>query len=160
MSKTTPATAFLRRSNIPFETLSYDYDPSADRLGVHAAAAMGEPEDRVFKTLMTEVDGAAVCVVIPVARELSMKKLATAAGGKSARMMKPADAERVTGFKVGGISPFGRRKATPTILAREALEQPYIVTNGGARGVQVKLTPADALTAMNGVPGDVLAPLN
>lgn len=157
MSKTTPATAFLRRRNVAFETLLYEYDSSVDKVGVHAAAAVGEPPERVFKTLMAEVDGKAVCVVIPVAREVSMKKLAAAFSGKSAKMMKPADAERITGYKVGGISPFGQRKRTPTALAQEALDLPYILMNGGGRGVQVKLAVQDALAAMEGTTADLLA---
>ncbi|NHN88257.1 Cys-tRNA(Pro) deacylase [Acetobacter conturbans] len=157
MSKTTPATAFLRRAEIPFETLLYDYDPSVEKLGVHAAAAVNEPPERVFKTLMTDVDGKPVCAVIPVARELSLKKLATACSGKIAKMMKPADAERVTGYRVGGISPFGGRKVVPTFVAQEVLEQPYILLNGGGRGVQVKLAVPDALAVMNGRTADLLA---
>ncbi|NHO32681.1 Cys-tRNA(Pro) deacylase [Acetobacter fallax] len=157
MTKTTPATAFLKRKNIAFETLVYDYDPSVEKLGVHAAAAVGEPPERVFKTLMAEVDGKPVCVVIPVARELSMKKLAAAFSGKSAKMMKPADAERITGYRVGGISPFGRRKHVPTAVAQEALELSCILMNGGGRGVQVKLAVSDALAAMDGVIADLLA---
>ncbi|GBR03037.1 aminoacyl-tRNA deacylase [Acetobacter oeni] len=157
MTKTTPATAFLKRKNVTFETLVYDYDPSVSKLGVHAAAGVGESTDYVFKTLMAEVDGKPVCVVIPVARELSMKKLAAAFSGKSAKMMKPADAERITGFRVGGISPFGQRKQVSTALAREALELPYILTNGGGRGIQVKLAVADALEAMGGGTADLLA---
>lgn len=157
MTKTTPATAFLRQKKIPFETLVYEYDPSVGKLGVHAAEAVSEPVERVFKTLMAEVDGKPVCVVIPVAREVSMKKLAAAFGGKSAKMMKPADAERITGYRVGGISPFGRRRKVPTALAQEALDLPCILTNGGGRGVQVKLSVADALQAMDGVTADLLA---
>lgn len=158
MSRATPASAFLKRSSISFEMLQYDYDPSVTRLGVHAAAAVNEPAERVFKTLMAEVDGKPVCAVIPVAQELSLKKLATASGGKSAKLMKPADAERITGYKVGGISPFGGRRSVPTFLAQEASEQPYILVNGGGRGLQVRLAVADALAAMEGRFADLVAP--
>ncbi|BCI65636.1 Cys-tRNA(Pro) deacylase [Acetobacter aceti] len=157
MSKTTPASAFLKRSGIPFEMLQYEYDPSVSKLGVHAAAAVNEPAERVFKTLMAEVDGKPVCAVIPVAQELSLKKLATACSGKSAKIMKPADAERITGYKVGGISPFGGRRNVPTFLAHEASELPYILMNGGGRGLQVRLRVQDALVAMQGQLADLVA---
>ncbi|MFT8718962.1 Cys-tRNA(Pro) deacylase [Acetobacter sp.] len=160
MTKTTPATVFLRRANIAFETLLYDYDPSVGKLGVHAAAAVNEAPEHVFKTLMAEVDGKPVCAVIPVESELSLKKLAAAFGGKTAKLMKPADAERITGYKVGGISPFGGRKSVPTLLAQEALVQPYILMNGGGRGVQVKLAVPDALAAMKGKTADIIATKN
>lgn len=158
MSRTTPATAFLRRQGITFETLEYEYDPSVGKLGVHAAAAVGEPEERVFKTLMAEVDGKPVCAVIPVARELSMKKLAAAFSGRSAAMMKQPDAERITGYRLGGISPFGQRRAVPTVVAQEAESLPCILMNGGGRGIQVRLSVADALAAMKGRFADILVP--
>ena len=72
--------------------------------------ALGEAPQRVLKTLMALVDGKPVVVVVPSHHEVSMKKLAHALGGKSAEMMKPADAERLSGYKVGGISPFGQAR--------------------------------------------------
>lgn len=110
MSKTTRATQMLTKAGVSFTAVTYDYDPNADRIGLQAAEAIGEEPHRVLKTLMAEVDGKAVCVVVPSDREVSMKKLAAAFGGKSANMMKPADAERATGYHVGGISPFGQKK--------------------------------------------------
>ena len=105
MSKTTRATQTLSKAGIAFSVHSYDYDPNAERVGLQAAEALGEDPRRVLKTLMAEVDGKPVCCVVPSDREVSMKKLAAAFGGKSAAMMKPADAERLTGYHVGGISP-------------------------------------------------------
>ncbi|MBB2163779.1 Cys-tRNA(Pro) deacylase [Gluconacetobacter sp. 1b LMG 1731] len=153
----TPATLALTRAGIAFTAVLYSYDPDADRLGVQAAEAIGEPPARVFKTLMAEIDGNAVCVVVPSDHEVSMKKLATAFGGKSARMMKPADAERITGFRVGGISPFGQKKRVPTAFARQAADLPYLYTNGGQRGLQVRLVPADALRASAAILADLTA---
>ena len=111
VSKTTPATLALTKAGVAFETVAYDYDPNVEKVGMQAAEALGVEPHCVLKTLMATVDGRPVCVIVPSDREVSMKKLAAAFGGKQAAMMKPADAERLTGYKVGGISPFGQRKA-------------------------------------------------
>ncbi|HVX82339.1 MAG TPA: Cys-tRNA(Pro) deacylase [Devosiaceae bacterium] len=148
MSKTTPATLALARAGVAFTTQTYAYDPSADRIGLQAAEALGVPPATVLKTLMAEVDGKPVCVVVPSDREVSMKKLATAFGGKSANMMKPEAAERLTGYKVGGISPFGQRRKVPTAIEEAALAHGAVFLNGGQRGLQVRLAPADAARAL------------
>src|SRR5208283_881514 len=121
MSRATRATKMLEEGGVAFTVHSYDYDPDADKIGIQAAKALGETPDRVLKTLMALVDGKPVCVIVPSDREVSMKKLAAAFHGKSAHMMKPADAERATGYKVGGISPFGQMKHAPTVIAEEAM---------------------------------------
>lgn len=157
MSKTTRATQVLTKAGIDFTTVSYDYDPSAERIGIQAAEAIGEAPHRVLKTLMAEVDGKAVCVVVPSNKEVSMKKLAAAFGGKSAQMMKPADAERVTGYHVGGISPFGQKRQVPTALEVAALSQPHVYINGGQRGLQVRLSPQDAVSALKAVAAPLVA---
>lgn len=148
MSKTTRAMQFLAKAGIDFTLHAYDYDPNAERIGLQAAQAMGEEPHRVLKTLMAEVDGRAVCVVVPSDREVSMKKLAHAFGGKSAHMMKPADAERLTGYHVGGISPFGQKKAVATAIEEAALTEDRVYMNGGQRGLQVRLDPREALKAL------------
>lgn len=157
MSKTTRATQVLAKSGVEFAVHTYDYDPNAERVGLQAAEALGEEPHRVLKTLMAEVDGKAVCVVVPSDREVSMKKLAAAFGGKSANMMKPADAERLTGYHVGGISPFGQKKLVPTALEEAALAEALVYMNGGQRGLQVRLAPGDALKAMNAKAASLIA---
>ena len=151
MSKTTRATQTLDRLKIAYTTVSYDYDPNADRIGLQAAEAIGEEPQRVLKTLMAELDGKPICVVVPSDHEVSMKKLAAAFGGKSAHMMKPADAERITGYHVGGISPLGQKKLVPTAIEITALDEPYIFVNGGQRGLQIRLVPADAKEALKAI---------
>lgn len=146
MSKATRATKALADAGIAFTVRSYDYDPDADHIGLQAAAAIGEEPARVLKTLMTKVDGKPVCVIVPSDREVSMKKLAAAVGGKSAEMMKPADAERMSGFKVGGISPFGQMRRVPTVIEAEALAHDLVYVNGGQRGLQVRLKPQDVVS--------------
>ncbi|KGF68286.1 prolyl-tRNA synthetase [Hoeflea sp. BAL378] len=151
MAKTTRATQFLANLGIAFSVHAYEYDPDADSIGLQAAEALGEPPSLVLKTLMAELDGRPVCVVLPSDREVSMKKLAVALGGKSAAMMKPAEAERVTGYHVGGISPFGQKKAVPTAIERAALSEPYVFINAGQRGLQLRLDPNDAARAMKAI---------
>ncbi|TWG65613.1 MULTISPECIES: Cys-tRNA(Pro) deacylase [unclassified Aminobacter] len=149
MSKTTPATLVLSKANIPFMLATYDYDPNAERVGLQAAEAIGVPPGEVFKTLMLELDGKPVCAIVPSDEEVNMKKLAAALGGKSAHMMKPADAERLTGYKVGGISPLGQRKRVPTALDELAMLYEEIFLNGGQRGLQIRIKPADLVSVLN-----------
>lgn len=157
MSKTTKATLALDAAGVAYKVHTYDYDPDAARIGLQAAEALGEDASRVLKTLMTEVDGKPVCVVLPSDAEVSMKKLAAVFGGRSAQMMKPAAAERLSGYVVGGISPFGQKKVSPTAMEEMALLEPYVFLNGGQRGLQVQLDPHDALKAMGGVAADLVA---
>ncbi len=157
MSKTTRATQTLSKAGIDFETVTYDYDPNAERVGLQAAEAIGEEPHRVLKTLMAELDGKPVCVVVPSDREVSMKKLAAAFGGKSAHMMKPADAERLTGYHVGGISPFGQKKQVPTAIEVAAMDEPLVYMNGGQRGLQVRLNPKDAQRALKAIVAALVA---
>ena len=156
MSKTTPATLALSKAGFAFELATYAYDPDADRVGLQAAAAMGVEPARVFKTLMAEVDGKPVCVVVPSDEEVNMKKLAAAFGGKTAQMMKPADAERLTGYKVGGISPFGQRKAVPTCVEELVALHDTVYLNGGQRGLQICLKPDDLISALGGKAADLI----
>ena len=156
MSKATPATVALTRLGVAFEVRTYDYDPGAQRVGLQAAEALGEPPRRVLKTLVAQVDGKPVCLMAPSDQEVSMKKVAAAFGGKAARMAPPAEAERVTGYKVGGVSPFGQRRALPTAIEVTALAEPHVFVNGGQRGLQVRLSPADARRAANAIAVDLL----
>ena len=148
MAKTTRATQFLEQAGIAFTTVTYDYDPNAERIGLQAAEAIGEHPSRVLKTLMAELDGKPVCVVVPSDKEVSMKKLASAFGGKSAAMMKPANAEKLTGYVRGGISPFGQKKRVPTVLEQSAFEHASVFINAGQRGLQVKLDPRAAASVL------------
>ncbi|CAA0090657.1 Cys-tRNA(Pro)/Cys-tRNA(Cys) deacylase YbaK [Starkeya nomas] len=157
MSKATRATRALEQAGVAFTVHVYDYDPDADRIGLQAAEAIGETPDRVLKTLMTLVDGKPACAIVPSDREISMKKLAAALGGKAAQMMKPADAERITGYKVGGISPFGQTRRVPVVIEVAALAHALVYLNGGQRGLQVRLKPQDAAVALGAVAAPVVA---
>jgi Cys-tRNA(Pro)/Cys-tRNA(Cys) deacylase len=155
MSKATRATKALERAGVAFTVHVYAYDPDADRIGLQAAAALGEPPERVLKTLMALVDGRPSCVILPSDREASMKKLAAALGGKAAEMMRSADAERVSGYKVGGISPFGQMRRVPTAIEAAAMQHDLVYINGGQRGLQVRLSPNDAAAVLEAI----IAPL-
>jgi Cys-tRNA(Pro)/Cys-tRNA(Cys) deacylase len=157
MSKTTRATQTLTQLGVAFTLYAYDYDPEADSIGLQAAQALGAEPRRVLKTLMAEVDGKPVCVIVPSDREVSMKKLANAFGGKAAKMMRPADAERLTGYHVGGISPFGQKKRVPVVIEVLALGEAKVFINGGQRGLQIQLNPGDARTALQAIAADVIA---
>lgn len=155
MSKTTPGTKALTDAGAVFEIVTYDYDPDAERVGLQAAASVGVDPSRLLKTLMTTVDGQPVCVVLASDKEVHMKALAAAVGGKSAAMMKPADAERVTGYKVGGVSPFGRKKRTSIVLDRAALEHAEVLINGGQRGLLIRLSPVVLIEKFGAISADV-----
>jgi len=151
MSKTTPATKALEKLGVKFVAHSYVYDSNAASIGLQAAEALGVEPYRMLKTLMTEVDGKPVCVVVPSDGEISMKKLAVAFGGKAAKMMRPQDAERLTGYHVGGISPFGQKKRVPVAVEAAALSHATVFINGGQRGLQVELDPNDAVKALDAI---------
>jgi Cys-tRNA(Pro)/Cys-tRNA(Cys) deacylase len=157
MSSTTRATQELSKLGVTFTLHHYPYDSDADRIGMQAAEALGEAPARVLKTLMATVDGKPVCVIVPSDREVSMKKLAAAFGGKAAAMMKPADAERLTGYHVGGISPFGQKKRVPTAIEQAALGETLVYLNGGQRGLQMRLDPREAVRVLEAVVGAIVA---
>jgi Cys-tRNA(Pro)/Cys-tRNA(Cys) deacylase len=148
MAKTTPATLALRKAGVAFTLHTYVYDPDASRIGLHAAERLGVDPGRVLKTLMAQVDGKPVCAVLGSDREVAMKRLAAAVGGKSAQMMKPADAERITGYHVGGVSPFGQKRRAPIVVDAAAISHERVFVNAGQRGLQAELAPADLVAAL------------
>ncbi len=149
MSKATRATRMLEAAKVPFTVHAYAYDPDADAIGMQAAEALGERPDCVLKTLMAKVDGKPVLAILPSDRQVAMKKLAAALGGKSAEMMKPLEAERLSGYKVGGISPFGQMRTLPSVIEETAVAESYVFINAGQRGLQLRLSPADAVQVLS-----------
>jgi Cys-tRNA(Pro)/Cys-tRNA(Cys) deacylase len=142
----TPATVALEKAGIVFAVHDYVHDPAAESYGGEAAQALGVAPERVFKTLVAEVDGALVVGVVPVAGQLDLKALASALGGKRAAMADPAAAERSSGYVRGGISPLGQRKALPTVLDASAGDHPTVFVSAGRRGLEVELAPQDLAT--------------
>ncbi|GII65805.1 Cys-tRNA(Pro)/Cys-tRNA(Cys) deacylase [Sphaerisporangium krabiense] len=139
----TPATVALTRAGAAFTLHPYDHDPNAQAYGEEAADALGLPYDRIFKTLVAEVETGLAVAVVPVSGRLDLKAFAAALGGKRAAMADAAKVERVTGYVVGGISPLGQRKALPTVVDASALEQETIYFSAGRRGLQIETAPAE-----------------
>ncbi|MGW1228946.1 Cys-tRNA(Pro) deacylase [Streptomyces sp. NPDC001478] len=142
----TPATVALTAAGTAFTVHAYDHDPASASYGEEAAEALGVSPDRVFKTLVADVDGRLTVAVVPVAGSLDLKALASAVGGKRAAMADPAAAERTTGYVRGGISPLGQRKRLPTVLDASARTHPTICVSAGRRGLEVELSPDDLAT--------------
>jgi Cys-tRNA(Pro)/Cys-tRNA(Cys) deacylase len=143
----TTATVALERARIPFTVHEYPHDPRHESYGQEAAEALGVPAERIFKTLIAEVDGALVAGVVPVGGQLDLKALAAAAGGKKAAMADVTAAERATGYVAGGISPVGQRKRLPVVLDASALAHRTLFCSGGRRGLEIELAPADLVRA-------------
>jgi Cys-tRNA(Pro)/Cys-tRNA(Cys) deacylase len=149
VSRSTPATLALDRAGIGYALVIYAYDPGADRIGLQAAEALGAPPAEVLKTLIVKVDGKPACVVLASDREVSMKKLAAALGAKACEMAPPANAERITGYRVGGVSPFGQKKRLPTVIDAPAAALGHAYVNGGQRGLQIRLAPRDMVRLLD-----------
>ncbi len=164
----TPATIALDRAGVPYTLHPYDHDPRAasrslrrsrsDRLegfGLEAAAALGVDPARVFKTLLADLDGTLVVGIVPVSGRLDLKALARALGGSKAVMADVADAERVTGYVAGGISPVGQKRRLRTVLDTSALAQPTIYVSGGRRGLDLEIDPADLVAITEAITDQV-----
>ena len=145
MAKGTPAIAALTKVGISFTLHEYDYDPAAERIGMQAAEALGVAPARLLKTLIVEAGGAMICVLVPSDREVNLKKLAAACGAKQASLLPPPTAERVTGYHVGGISPFGQRKKLRCFVEADALANRAVLVNGGRRGLQIEIATDDLM---------------
>jgi Cys-tRNA(Pro)/Cys-tRNA(Cys) deacylase len=139
----TPAITLLIRERVPHAVHPYRHDPRSAAYGDEAAAALGVPADRIFKTLIASVDRRLVCAVVPVSGRLDLKDLAAAVGGKRAELADAAAAQRATGYVIGGISPLAQRTTLPVVVDASALTFPTIYVSAGKRGVQVELAPTD-----------------
>ena len=149
--KGTPAILAADRAQVAYTVHEYAHDPRAESYGLEAAEALGVDPERVFKTLLAAVDGARLVVaVVPVTALLDLKAVAAAAGGRKADMAKPADAERVTGYVVGGISPLGQKKRLPTFVDASAEGHTTIHVSAGRRGLEIELAPADLIALTGG----------
>ncbi|MEL7206969.1 MAG: Cys-tRNA(Pro) deacylase [Actinomycetota bacterium] len=138
----TPAVKLLERTGIEHRVLTYEHDPGAAAYGEEAVEALGLAAETVFKTLVATVDEATVVAVVPVATRLDLKALARAAGGKKAALADPGDAERLTGYVVGGISPLGQRRRLATFIDGSARQHDHVFVSAGRRGVEIELAPA------------------
>lgn len=142
----TPASAALRDAGIDFTVHEYQVRESDLSYGEAVALELGFPSDQVFKTLVAIVDTQPVVGIVPVAGSLSLKELAAAVGGKRGELADPGDAQRFTGYVVGGISPFGQKRRLATVLDEGAMRHATILVSGGRRGLQLELAPSDLVT--------------
>ncbi len=159
----TPATALLARQKIRYSVHEYTHDARrgearASNYGLEASEALGVPPERVFKTLVASVDGALTVGVVPVAGRLDLKALAAAAGGRKAVLAEPAEAERATGYVVGGISPLGHRKRLPVVIDETAQRFGTIYCSAGRRGLQIEIAPDDLVRAAHAVVAPIAQP--
>lgn len=145
----TPATTALKRARIPFSVHEYEHDPATASYGTEAVERLGVEPERVFKTLITLVDQEFVVAMLPVARSLDLKALAAAVNGKRAVTAESADAERVTGYVTGGISPVGQRRPLRTVLDESALLHGSVFVSGGRRGLELELSPGALCQAVD-----------
>jgi Cys-tRNA(Pro)/Cys-tRNA(Cys) deacylase len=145
----TPALNALARAGVNHRVLEYTVGDSEDTYGETVAAALGVDPARLFKTLVVTVDQVPVLALIPVSRHLSLKALARVAGGKRAVMATPAQAERWSGYVVGGISPFGQRTRLPAFVDISAGDHDRVLVSAGQRGLQVELSPSDLLWVLS-----------
>lgn len=151
----TPAINELERSTVDYTV--HTFEPSGDLrdVGIEASVRLGLDPDQVFKTLLVNVDGAFAVAVVPVSTKLSLKAVGVVVGSKRVAMAEPDDAERVTGYVRGGISPFGQRKRLPTLLDETAFVFDEIFVSGGRRGLDVGVAPADLVRVLDATVADI-----
>lgn len=151
----TKAVQALTRAKIPHTLHTYDYDPNAQEIGQQAADALGVDPAMMLKTLMVSGGDKIVLALVPSDRQLNMKALAARAGMKKCAMLSKPDAERVSGYVIGGISPLGQKKRLPVFIDASVKRLPEIFCNGGRRGLQLKLAPDDLCKATSGTFADI-----
>lgn len=147
----TPATVALSALGIHFVEHEYAHDTANTSFGLEAASVLGLDPGRVFKTLLTDVDGSLAVAIVPVSGRLDLKGLAEVLGAKKATMADPALAERRTGYVVGGISPIGQKTRLQTVLDETAELFDTVFVSGGRRGFDVELAPADLIAATGAI---------
>ncbi|MBY6186653.1 Cys-tRNA(Pro) deacylase [Marinobacter hydrocarbonoclasticus] len=152
----TPAINAAKKAKVPHQIHQYQHDPAAESYGLEAAEALGKAPEQVFKTLLASDEAGKLCVaVVPVVGKLDLKALAKAVKAKKLAMANPADAEKATGYVVGGISPLGQKKRLPLVLDDSAMQFDTICVSGGRRGLEIELAPNDLLK----LTGGTLAPV-
>ncbi len=152
MKSATPAMVALDEARVPYVVHVFDHDAAASTdvgYGKAAAAALGVDEARVFKTLLARCEREFVVAIVPVTTTVSLKALAGALGVKRCEMAEPADAQRVTGYVVGGISPFGQKKLLRTVIDESCTRFDTIFVSGGRRGLDLEVSASDLERILN-----------
>ena len=145
----TPAVIALEAAAVAFTVHEFEHQAEARDYGREAADALGVEHDQVFKTLVVVADREPAVAIVPVSCQLSLKAVAAALGAKRAELCQPGRAERITGYVVGGISPFGQRKRLTTVIDETCELYDTIFVSGGRRGLDLGVAPGDlvAVTA-------------
>jgi len=142
----TPATRIAKKAGIDFKIHEYSHNPNATSYGDEAATLLGVEPSRVFKTLLVETNENKLAVaIVPVTGQLSLKATAKALGVKKVAMANPAEAEKATGYILGGISPLGQKKRLPFIIDDSLSQCETVFVSGGKRGLEIELKPADLI---------------
>ncbi len=148
----TPAVNIAKKYNIVHQIHEYCHDPASESYGLEAAEKLGVPAERVFKTLVVNIDNKELVVgVIPVGNLLSMKQIAKAAGGKKAAMAAKVEVERSSGYVLGGVSPLGQKRQLRTLIDSSAENHATVFVSAGRRGLEIELSPNDLKTLLNGM---------
>jgi Cys-tRNA(Pro)/Cys-tRNA(Cys) deacylase len=158
MKGATPAMVMLERSGIEFAVHAFDHDlVDAEELGYGRAAAhaLGVDESRVFKTLLAQSEKSAVVAIVPVSSQLSLKALAQVLGVKRCEMVPANDAQRITGYVVGGISPFGQKKKLLTVVDESAIDLSTMFVSGGRRGLDIEVAPSELIRILDALSGAI-----
>jgi Cys-tRNA(Pro)/Cys-tRNA(Cys) deacylase len=153
----TPAVVALQAAGVPFTVHEYEHDPAVRNFGLEAATVLGLDPDQVFKTLLVTADGEPAVAIVPVSCQLALKAVSAALGRKRVEMCDPAIAQRVTGYVVGGISPFGQRKPLPTVIDETAELYDTIYVSGGRRGLDLGVAPRDLIAILEAKVSDIVA---
>jgi Cys-tRNA(Pro)/Cys-tRNA(Cys) deacylase len=154
----TPAVLALEAAGVPFTVHEYRHDPATRGYGFEAAAALGLDPDQVFKTLLVTADadgGDHAVAIVPVSRQLSLKAVGAALGTKRVEMCDPAAAQRISGYVIGGISPFGQRKRLATVIDETCELFPVVYVSGGRRGLDVGVAPGDLIRLLDATTADI-----
>ncbi|MCW8109733.1 Cys-tRNA(Pro) deacylase [Alteromonas ponticola] len=140
----TPAIKLLAKAGIPFSLHEYEHDPKNNAYGLEAADKLAVSVEKVFKTLVVRLESEeCVIAVVPVPRLLSVKLIAKLAGSKKASLAEPLEAERTTGYVLGGVSPLAQKKKLKTFIDASAQNHNTIYVSGGRRGLEIELSPID-----------------
>ena len=151
MATGTPATKLLKSAGIEFKGNEYSHDPNSTSFGLEAAEKLGVDQNRVFKTLIANVDENFAVAIVPVNQQVSLKSLSRSLGAKRATMADPTQAARLTGYVVGGISPLGQKRLLATVIDESAKQFETILVSGGQRGFDIELSPTDLADLLSAI---------
>lgn len=152
----TPACKLLKTNKVEYSIHEYEHDPHAKSFGLEAAEKLNLNVEEVFKTLLVTDDKNYFVAILPVNHQLNLKKVAVALGCKKLHMAEPKDAERLTGYLVGGISPLGQKKRLKTVIDASANVKTKIYVSGGKRGLDIGVNPQDISKLLSAHFADIL----